>query len=409
MGKSNNSKVGSKSSAALSSQSGIKSITSFFSPKAKPAFEVETTPKMSPPECLQKSREARTPLQSKSHTVLDDAGSSSLKTRSKPRSPLGKCSQECKDDSGLDDEWGPVARKIVTDEAAIQFSEPALIPLIGGIVEVLFDGGKWYRGKLVSQNNSGSWHVEFDDGDETDISFPDPEVRLIPSSDKQRPQRVAASRRKRLAPETSDDDNDDTKAHTPSAAEDARGKRARRSRVRPAESASASEEEEYNMEEVTSSESDEELDDIEGESDSNMSDGPRRRGGKETRKRNSAPRPRKGAREARQPDTTATLPQDQDGKAAYSGNRAAEPARASTSGSRCLDRHIVSEQKKEKAAKFEAKNHERCEKLFDSTSFAHDDFYCLCRYRWLEDVRDAQGRRPTDEGYDARTLLVPKV
>jgi hypothetical protein len=31
------------------------------------------------------------------------------------------------------------------------------------------------------------------------------------------------------------------------------------------------------------------------------------------------------------------------------------------------------------------------------------------RYRWLEDVKDAQGRRPTDEGYDARTLLVPKV
>ncbi len=30
------------------------------------------------------------------------------------------------------------------------------------------------------------------------------------------------------------------------------------------------------------------------------------------------------------------------------------------------------------------------------------------RYHWLEDVRDAQGRRLGEPGYDSRTLFVPK-
>jgi len=69
----------------------------------------------------------------------------------------------------------------------------------------------------------------------------------------------------------------------------------------------------------------------------------------------------------------------------------ASPRPAGTSGAagaRAADLNTVSEMRKDKTARFEAKNQER--------------------YKWLLDVRDKDGKRPDEAGYDPRTLLVPK-
>ena len=47
-------------------------------------------------------------------------------------------------------------------------------------VEVLYSDGFWYKGWLSSFNfNTGKWIVQFcDDNENTEVSFPDKEVRL---------------------------------------------------------------------------------------------------------------------------------------------------------------------------------------------------------------------------------------
>jgi hypothetical protein len=364
--------------APLSSQAGLKSITSFFSPKSKPAAQPETTPTRVS-ETLSKesminnddAHTVTTPLPSKPETALSETSSSNLKTRSKLRSPRDKNSDvERKDDCEDPDHWGKIARKINTDEEAGCMSDPPIQPAVGALVEILFDGGKWYRGQLTSQDKSGSWHVKFSDGDETDVTFPDPEVRLISATETPRPKRAAVSTRKRLAPDSSEDEMSDKPVESPPTAKASSPKKARRSRVRPAVSASESDaDEEYRMEEGTSSESDD--DDAEAErSESDVSDSPPRRGGKTARKSKSASRPRKDAADVGKAIGAASTPKaapSVSGKLAPTpGSRAAGSTAASAPAPRSVDRHIVSEQKKEKVAKFEVKNQERCAARFRS-------------------------------------------
>lgn len=47
-----------------------------------------------------------------------------------------------------------------------------LMPVVG--LQVLHEDGKWYDGQLTEQNQeTGKWHILFDDGDKDTYSLPD--------------------------------------------------------------------------------------------------------------------------------------------------------------------------------------------------------------------------------------------
>lgn len=50
---------------------------------------------------------------------------------------------------------------------------------IGSLVEVLFDDGKWYPGKVESRDESGKLRIKFNDGDQQEVDANDPEMRII--------------------------------------------------------------------------------------------------------------------------------------------------------------------------------------------------------------------------------------
>jgi len=77
--------------------------------------------------------------------------------------------------------------------------------------------------------------------------------------------------------------------------------------------------------------------------------------------------------------------------------RALAPARASVGGSGYG------------SAKFEAANSERCRpECQHHSSFFARQINTLSRYQWLEDVRDAQGKRRGEPGaFRARFIVLP--
>ena len=370
-------KAGSKNGTATIAQPAFKPITSFFSPKSKPAVEPDTK---SSKETSSWS-EAKTPSPNRNLSGLTD--SSTVKTRTKfvappltePEIGLGsvKTSDNRARDSANDDDddngLGSVARKIDTDHLVSEKVGPDLLPTVGAIVEVLFDDGKWYRGHLTAQNKSGSWHVEFsEDGDETDITFPDPEVRIISSKDEQRPRRASAARgRKRLVPESSDDESRENASHSDgkSTYKAAKAiKKVRHSRVHRTKSTSDSDDKdsEYRMEEDPSASEesmDEEVSAGDDVSDGEVFDKPRRRVGRTSRTNKHAAKTAKTGYADKTPGGHSSVVPQGPNRSAASGGAAAVPIISTTAGARSANCHIVSEHKKEKAAKFEAKNQER--------------------------------------------------
>ena len=55
---------------------------------------------------------------------------------------------------------------------------------MGSWIEVRWNDGKWYRGRVVSYDeSSGQHHVEYDDGDEKDYFLAQKDFRVFMWSD----------------------------------------------------------------------------------------------------------------------------------------------------------------------------------------------------------------------------------
>jgi hypothetical protein len=281
----------------------------------------------------------------------------------------------------------------------------ASVARVGQAVEVLRGGSlgglaQWQRGSLVRQNISGRWKVAMDDGGNCEVTIPNENVRLIAGSGAS-PAKSGGSPAK--APSAKSAPACAPTAPTPATAAPAKpgkrsctGSKKRYIASSDEESVADGDDSDFKMGDADSSEEEEDDDAEMLEEDASGDEG-----AKTTQRRSQGKKSKAGAA-----DKAAAEEQVRAGSKPVETTPKTKPAPSSTLSSpfipkpvpssvksafaaKACDQNTVSEAKKAKNDKFEAANKER--------------------YRWLLDIMDAKKRRPTDEGYDGRTLYIPQT
>eukprot|EP00961_Rhodomonas_salina_P170713 2301793-Rhodomonas_salina.2 len=406
--------MASKSKKGIAPPAGVRSITSFFTKKPEsPAADVSGKDIKSPQKDAVVKKVLQTPPKDTKSASSPATSSSGAKTTSKlhtgskdkpssvpvelPKkmdlddSPPAKSKSEAKPTAS------PAKSPVETVTISSSESPPDTVKLQeGSRVEVLFDKKKWYQGTVGAfDKKKNTWRVTYDDGEEDEISFPDPEVRVLgkdsspPKQDTEdepsngRKRRAATAVKKYILDDSDDSDKEEESSPskpTEDASEKTESSGPQRKRVRRVVQESDDEESEEEFDGAAaeeSSESEPEEDDAESASSDEEASTKKSKAGSKRKAAAPSAKSQKSApakRLAAAPSPAPAAPK-----------AAAAPARPVVARS-SFDRNTVSEQKKTKQANFEAKNQQR--------------------YKWLEDIKDAAGKRPAEEGYDPRTLLV---
>eukprot|EP00960_Hanusia_phi_P046930 758113-Hanusia_phi.AAC.7 len=271
-----------------------------------------------------------------------------------------------------------------------------LAPAIGCLVKVLFDESDWYQGKITSYDKASElWHVRFEDGDEDDIKIPSDDVVVLATSQ--------------------------------SSAEHARGLPQTRRSTRSCSTSAVTIVKKYTFD-ANSSES---------ESDDGARQTKRRRirrvvdseesEGDETSEisaqKSIAVRDKLSASdrsvvcEVRCNEEVERMvveesPGNSDGQVNVTtkGKMSSGGIHGLTTFTLSTPKLSVDEKSSSTASSFRSKKQFDLSPSEERRIARETKFEAINqeRYKWLEDVKDASGKRPGEEGYDPRTLYIPK-
>ena len=312
---------------------------------------------------------------------------------------------KCNRDSGVSGARGGSSLAEEAFAAAKAAKADASVARVGQAVEVMRGGSlggvaKWQRGSLLRQNISGRWQVAMDDGGNCEVTIPNDNVRLIAGSGAS-PAKSGGSPAK--APLAKSASACARTAPTPATAAPAKpgkrtctGNKKRYVASSDEESVADGDDSDFKMGDADSSE-EEEDDTVMLDEDASGDEAAKTTQRKPKGKKSKAGAADKAAAEEQaragsKPEETTTPKTKPAPSSAYSSPFIPKPVSSSVKSAfaaKACDQNTVSEAKKAKNDKFEAANKER--------------------YRWLLDIMDAKKRRPTDEGYDGRTLYIPQT
>lgn len=293
----------------------------------------------------------------------------------------------------------------------------ALVARVGQAVDVLRGGSlggaaEWQKGSLVRQNISGRWQVAMDDGGKCEVTIPNEKVRLIAgsgaspakssSSATQAPaaKNLSASAAAASAAPAGAGAGQGEGNSKKSAAPAKPGKRACTGNKKKyiassdEESVADGEDSDFKMGDAASSDDDDDAEmHDDGASDNERAAAtqskPRGKKSKAVAQGRASEEPSRVASKMFESSTPKTKVACSPASASPFVPKPVSSSVKSAFAAKACDQNTVSEAKKAKNDKFEAANKDR--------------------YRWLLDIMDAKKRRPTDEGYDGRTLYIPQT